>query len=238
MVKTGKGYIIHDNFTSFIISTIDSYKSLSFFSIYDIFWLTCSNLDGTSLRDDSEKKDPCDGISAVDKANAEKEGVIDYDTDIGDDIDMDIPTDPEERLCKGIKDSAALLGAQTGPELMNMISTMAQLLLSKSVVNEETLIETPQINIYTKMTLGKDLGEKHILARTANHPWIQFPKDFCLDALNSNNTCESAAGIAAIVYETNPMATLPTSPRLAPNTQVIDLTVSNRENRIVDITGS
>lgn len=195
-------------------------------------------MDGTLSSSGEKKNDPCEGISAVDKANAEKEGVIDYDTDIGDDIDMDIPTDPEERLCKGIKDSAALLGAQQGPELMKMVSNMAQLMLSKSVINEETLVETPQINIYTKMTLGKDLGKKHVLARTKNAPWVQFPADFCLDDLNSNNTCESPAGITAIVYETNPMSTLPTSPRLAPNTQVIDLTVSNRANRIVDITGS
>ena len=184
-----------------------------------------------------KEKDPCGNIAAVDKANAAKPGVVDYDTDIGDDIEMDIPTDPEERLCKGIRDSAALLGAETGPELMDMISNMAKLILAKSVVNEETLIETPLINIYTKMTLGKDLGKKHILARTTNPPWIQFPKDFCLDDLNANNTCDSAAGISAIVYETNPMATLPTSPRLAPNTQVIDLTVTNKANRVVDIAG-
>ena len=149
---------------------------------------------------------------------------------------MSIPTDPETQLCKGIADSASLLGAQAGPQLMNMVENLAQLLLARSVINEETLIETPQINIYTKMTQGKDLGKRHVLARTANAPWVQFPKDFCLDDL-INGTCESAAGIAAIVYETNPMASLPTSHRLAPNTQVIDLTVSNRANRIVDITG-
>ena len=150
---------------------------------------------------------------------------------------MKIPTDPETQVCQGIKDSAALLGEQAGPQLMDMVSNLAQLLLSKSVVNEETLIETANINIYTKMTLGRDLGKRHILARTADPPWVQFPNNFCLDSLK-NNTCESAAGIAAIVYETNPMATLPTSPRLAPNTQVIDLTVSNRANRIVDIKGN
>ena len=162
--------------------------------------------------------------------------MIEYDTDIGDDIDMSVPTDLAVQRCKGISDSAALLGEQAGPQLMNMISNLAQLLLSKSVVNEETLVETKQINIYTKMTQGQDLAKPHVLARTADPPWVQFPKDFCLDSL-INNTCESAAGIAAIVYETNPMATLPTSSRLAPNTQVIDLKVSNQANRIVDISG-
>ena len=157
-----------------------------------------SSVPGSELSNTAPKeKDPCGNIAAVDKANAAKPGVVDYDTDIGDDIEMDIPTDPEERLCKGIRDSAALLGAETGPELMDMISNIAKLILAKSVVNEETLIETPLINIYTKMTLGKDLGKKHILARTTNPPWIQFPKDFCLDDLNANNTCDSAAGIGA-----------------------------------------
>lgn len=197
-----------------------------------------SALDSSPPKDEAKKKDPCKNIAPVDRVNADKPGVVDYDTDIGDDIEMNIPTDPEEKLCKGIKDGAALLGTHAGPELMNMVSDLAQLLLSKSVINEETLIETPGINIYTKMTLGKDLGKKHILARTINHPWVKFPTDFCLDDLNSNNTCDSAAGIAAIVYETNPMSTLPTSDRLAPDTQVIDLTVSNRANRIVDITGT
>ena len=196
-----------------------------------------SGLDSDVLIDAPKEKDPCENVAAVDKANADKPGMIDYDTDIGSDIEMNIPTDPEERLCMGIRDSAALLGAESGPELMDMLSNLARLLLSKSVLNEETLIETPMINIYTKMTLGKDLGMKHILARTTNPPWVKFPKDFCLDDLNSNNTCDSAAGVSAIVYETNPMATLPTSPRLAPNTQVIDLTITNKANRVVDIAG-
>ena len=194
-------------------------------------------MDSSPSEDAVKKKDPCRNIVPVDRANSYKSGVVDYDTDIGDDIEMSIPTDPEEKLCKGIKDSAELLGAEAGPQLMDVVSRLAQLLLAKSVINEETLIETSQINIYTKLTLGKDMGEKHILARTTNYPWIKFPKDFCLDDLNSNNTCDSAAGIAAIVYETNPISTLPSSPRLAPNTQVIDLTVSNRANRIVDVAG-
>ena len=194
-------------------------------------------VDGSSADAGDKDKDPCGNVAAVDKANADKQGVIEYDTDIGTDIDLEVPTDPEVQRCKGISDSAALLGEQAGPQLMNMVSNLAQLLLSKSVVNEETLIETKQINIYTKMTQGQDLGEKHVLARTADPPWVQFPRTFCLDAL-VNNTCESAAGIAAVVYETNPMSTLPTSPRLAPNTQVIDLIVSNRANRIVDISGN
>ena len=196
-----------------------------------------SGLDSGVPINTPQEKDPCENVAAVDKANADKPGMIDYDTDIGSDIEMNIPTDPEERLCMGIRDSAALLGAESGPELMDMLSNLARLLLSKSVLNEETLIETPMINIYTKMTLGKDLGMKHILARTTNPPWVKFPKDFCLDDLNSNNTCDSAAGVSAIVYETNPMATLPTSPRLAPNTQVIDLTITNKANRVVDIAG-
>ena len=66
---------------------------------------------------------------------------------------------------------------------------------------------------------------------------IDHPKMAGSGEVNSNNTCDSAAGISAIVYETNPMATLPTSPRLAPNTQVIDLTVTNKANRVVDVTG-
>ena len=190
-----------------------------------MYFLNFSALDSSPSKDAAKKKDPCKNVAPVDRVNAEKPGVIDYDTDIGNDIEMSVPTDPEEKLCKGIKDGAALLGAHEGPELMNMVSNLAQLLLSKSVINEETLIETPEINIYTKMTLGKDLGKKHILARTINHPWVKFPMDFCLDDLNSNNTCDSAAGISAIVYDTNPMSTLPTSSRLAQDTQVIDLSL-------------
>ena len=100
-----------------------------------------SGLDSGVPINTPQEKDPCENVAAVDKANADKPGMIDYDTDIGSDIEMNIPTDPEERLCMGIRDSAALLGAESGPELMDMLSKLARLLLSKSVLNEETLIE-------------------------------------------------------------------------------------------------
>ena len=77
-----------------------------------------SSLDSDSSNVAVRKKGSCVNIVPVDRANAEKSGVVDYDTDIGDDIEMSIPTDPEEKLCKGIRDGAALLGTHAGPELM------------------------------------------------------------------------------------------------------------------------
>ena len=51
------------------------------------------------------------------------------------------------------------------------------------------------------------MGERHILGTTADAPWLQFPKDFCLEALK-NGSCNAPAGVSAVVYDTNPLVIL------------------------------
>jgi hypothetical protein len=44
-----------------------------------------------------------------------------------------------------------MYSASIGPRLTGMLNDLARTLLSKSVVNEQTLIETPNVNLYAKM---------------------------------------------------------------------------------------
>ena len=83
--------------------------------------------------------------------SADKPGVVDYDTDIGDDIEMKVPEDPLAQKCGGIIDAAKLTGQQVGNQLLDMLSQLSKTLLSKSVVNEKQLIETPSITMYAKL---------------------------------------------------------------------------------------
>ena len=55
-------------------------------------------------------------------------------------------------------------------------------------------------------TLGEHMGKPHILGSSADSPWVKFPDDFCLGPL-VNETCETPAGISAVVYDSNPMVT-------------------------------
>ena len=48
------------------------------------------------------------------------------------------------------------------------------------------------------------MGVPHKLGTTADSPWIKFPDKFCLGPL-INNTCDTPAGISAVVYDSNPM---------------------------------
>jgi hypothetical protein len=64
---------------------------------------------------------------------------------------MKIPTDPAGQRCQGIIDAGKLTSATIGPQLTDMLTSLSQTLLSKSVVNEQSLIETPNVNLYAKM---------------------------------------------------------------------------------------
>ena len=83
-------------------------------------------------------------------------------------------------------------------------------------------------------TAGKEMGERHILGTTADAPWLQFPADFCLEPL-INDTCQAPAGVSAVVYDTNPLGSLPTSPRLSLDTKIVEASVSNRDNALIDV---
>ena len=65
-----------------------------------------SSLDSDSSNVAVRKKGSCVNIVPVDRANAEKSGVVDYDTDIGDDIEMKVPNDPLAQRCGGVIDAA------------------------------------------------------------------------------------------------------------------------------------
>lgn len=64
---------------------------------------------------------------------------------------MIIPSDPEQQKCGGIIDAARATGGDTGQKVVDLLSDMALAILGKSVINEETIIESGPITIYTKM---------------------------------------------------------------------------------------
>ena len=61
--------------------------------------------------------------------------------------------------------------------------------------------------IHFYRTLGEHMGKPHILGSSADSPWVKFPDDFCLGPL-VNDSCETSAGISAVVYDSNPMVTI------------------------------
>ena len=72
--------------------------------------------------------------------------------------DADVPQDPLEQLCGGVLNADAELGGKFGPKLTKALGKVGQILLGKSVINEQYLIETEDINIYTKMVPGRLFG--------------------------------------------------------------------------------
>ena len=64
---------------------------------------------------------------------------------------MEMPTDPSVQRCLGIIGTTKSMGAAIGSQMTKMLSSLGQTLLSKSILNEENLIETPSITIYAKM---------------------------------------------------------------------------------------
>ncbi len=67
--------------------------------------------------------------------------------------------------------------------------------------------------------------------------WRFSDPDWCLEPLQ-NGTCESVVGVASIAYSppTNPLCSVPTCDRLAPDTKVLDIYVTDRRNTLVEVT--
>ena len=70
-----------------------------------------SNIETTQ---DSTADELCPQLVPIDTVSADKPGVVDYDTDIGEDIDMKVPDDPQAQRCGGIIDAAKLTGKRVG----------------------------------------------------------------------------------------------------------------------------
>ena len=102
------------------------------------------------VSENSTVEDVCGSLNPIDKVSADKPGVMEYDTDIGDDIEMKVPEDPEVQKCQGVVDSAKLVGAEAGIKLLEMAAQMGRSLLAKAVVNEEIRIETNTVTMYVK----------------------------------------------------------------------------------------
>ena len=65
--------------------------------------------DGAAKNSTTEV-DPCSLIPAVDKENADKPGVVEYDTDIGDDPSMQVNPDPSKQRCLGVSRATGTAG--------------------------------------------------------------------------------------------------------------------------------
>ena len=102
------------------------------------------------VSENSTVEDICGSLNPIDIVSVNKPGVMEYDTDIGDDLEMKVPEDPEVQKCQGVVDSAKLVGAEAGVKLLELAAQMARSLLAKSVVNEEVLIETNSVTMYVK----------------------------------------------------------------------------------------
>ena len=67
-------------------------------------------------------EDPCGKLSAIDKVNADKPGVVEYDTDVGDDINMEVNPDPRLQRCLGVSRATGTAGGDVGSKVTDMIN--------------------------------------------------------------------------------------------------------------------
>ena len=65
---------------------------------------------GDAATNSTAEVDPCSLIPAVDKENADKPGVVEYDTDIGDDPSMQVNPDPSKQRCLGVSRATGTAG--------------------------------------------------------------------------------------------------------------------------------
>ena len=162
-------------------------------------------------------EDPCLALSPIDKINADKPGVVEYETDIGDSgrigcvqeiyfisnllVEMKINVDPSKQRCEGIVSATGAAGADVGGKVMDILNHLTELLLSKSVVGEEHEIDTKNIKIFAKMASGENAKKPFNILDTGVS--VDLPDHFCLEK-PEDKKCNAPVGISAIVYINNP----------------------------------
>ena len=177
-------------------------------------------------------EDPCASLPAIDKANSDKPGVVEYDTDVGDDIDMEINPDPSAQRCLGVTRATGTAGGEVGGKVTDMINQLTELLLSKSVVGEEFKIDTNNVKIYAAMESGEGAKEPFSILETG--VTVKLPESFCLEA-QQEGVCQAPVGISAVVYLTNPRPDGIFKSRLAPDTMILDCKLSDRNHLPSDV---
>jgi hypothetical protein len=188
------------------------------------------NKNATGNGTDSD--DPCAALSAIDKVNADKPGVVEYDTDVGDNINMVVNPDPTKQRCLGIGRATGTAGGDVGGKVTDMINQLTELMLSKSVVGEEFKIDTKNIKIYVKKESGQ--GAKNAFDIMDTGVRVKLPDHFCLEK-QEKGVCQAEVGISAVVYMINPRPDGIFESRLAPDTMVLDCKLSDRNNLPSDV---
>ena len=152
-----------------------------------------SEEEGAENDNTTDTSDPCSGVSSsalelfqyflvyqvsvIDKINADKPGVVEYETDVGDSLEMEVPLDLAAQRCEGILSATEAAGANTGAKVTNMVDQMTAMLLAKSVVGSEHKIDTENIKIYAAMKSGEEAKNTfsildtgvQVLFYTSNH---------------------------------------------------------------------
>lgn len=165
-----------------------------------------------------DENDPCKGLTAIDLANVDDAGAFEYDTDVGDScekkhtflysiqnfifsVEMKINPDPDKQRCEALKSASDTALLNLGPKLTETMSRLTELLLSKSVVGEEHVIDTKQIKILAKIASGEEATKPINILDTG--VVIKLPDHFCLGN-PEDGKCNSPVGFSTIVYKFNP----------------------------------
>ncbi|XP_071744155.1 uncharacterized protein [Lepeophtheirus salmonis] len=98
----------------------------------------------------NDADEDCDNVTPVDKATAETNPIFQYDTDIGDDLEMEIPQDKDKLMCGGIKDSFKVAAKKMGGRVRDIIEDLGDATINMLVINENITIKTSKILLHVR----------------------------------------------------------------------------------------
>ncbi|CAB4063597.1 PKD1L2 [Lepeophtheirus salmonis] len=170
----------------------------------------------------NDADEDCDNVTPVDKATAETNPIFQYDTDIGDDLEMEIPQDKDKLMCGGIKDSFKVAAKKMGGRVRDIIEDLGDATINMLVINENITIKTSKILLHVRKTFIDNLNDEiHLTNETS----FQV-ENFC-HVQRMNGSCKEPVGVIASIMSDNIYGYYDNSHLVSEDAAILDLTLKD-----------
>ena len=160
---------------------------------------------------------------------------MDYDVDPGDDINFEVPTDPDEMFKQNVLDTTAQRAKKQIDKMMNIVDAMSNEVQRRSVVGE--VIKANSEN-GASIIVAKVTEEILIEGMTVNtgensNASVKFPPEFCPSRYDIPDTdCRKILGLTTVLWPCITHGYPDSSKYLSDKTKIISVDVSINEEKV------
>ncbi|XP_063886174.1 polycystin-1-like protein 2 isoform X1 [Scylla paramamosain] len=150
----------------------------------------------------------------------------DYEVDIGDDVNLEIPISPTVMRQKNVIDTTINRAKEQVNQMMNILATLVQEVRDRTVDGETVVAQSPNGASMRVAKMSEAVlldGMKVEMAKGGGT--AKLPPGFCPSNFENLEGCNRSFSITAIEWPGITHSYVPTSEKLSPNTRIISLDV-------------